>query len=129
MPERATATPDRVLYDGACGLCHASVRFVVARDRAGRFRFAPQDAATADPSTVVVLSADGRRLVRSAAVLYMLSRLGGGWPLVAALGRLVPRPLGDAAYRAIARVRHRLFRQPQGLCPVVPPHLRDRFEV
>ena len=29
-----------VLFDGVCNLCNASVQFIVARDPAGRFRFA-----------------------------------------------------------------------------------------
>ncbi|HZH02738.1 MAG TPA: DCC1-like thiol-disulfide oxidoreductase family protein [Myxococcaceae bacterium] len=32
---------DILFYDGGCGLCHRAVRFVLARDPAGRFRFAP----------------------------------------------------------------------------------------
>ena len=31
---------DIVLYDGVCNYCNASVRFVIARDPRGRYRFA-----------------------------------------------------------------------------------------
>ena len=35
-----------VLFDGECGLCAASVRFILRRDPAARFRFAPLQSAT-----------------------------------------------------------------------------------
>src|SRR5918996_4413018 len=115
--------PDLVFYDGACGLCHWTVRFLLARDRAGAFRFAPLGgeafraalgpaaeglaAASAPPAqqSVVVRTADGRVFVRSAAVLHALRRLGGGWRLLAGLVGVVPRPLLDAAYRLLAPAR------------------------
>src|ERR1043165_6824009 len=41
LPPRGGA-PDRVFYDGTCGLCHRLVRFVLAEDRTGRVAvFAP----------------------------------------------------------------------------------------
>src|SRR6266545_4057289 len=51
-------------------------------------------------------------------VLDMLRRLGGGWRVLAALFGLVPRPLRDAAYDFVARVRFRLFARPADACPV-----------
>jgi len=130
--------PELLFYDGACGLCHRSVRFVAAADRAGRFRFAPlrgetfRVAVPAErgaeiPDSIVVRRADGALLVRSDAVVHVLRRLGGRWRLVAALLALVPRRLRDAAYDAVARRRARWFRRPDAACPVVPRHLRARF--
>src|SRR4029077_20098595 len=42
MGDRRTQArgPHLLLYDGECGLCHWIVRFVLARDRHGRFHFA-----------------------------------------------------------------------------------------
>lgn len=132
--------PDLVLYDGGCGLCHRSVAFLARRDRDGsRFRFAPLGGATAaarlgDPSasgfpagTVVVLTSDGRTLLRSDAALHALRRLGGPWRAFAAVSRAVPRPLRDASYRLVARVRRRLFPPPEGACPRLPAGLAGRF--
>lgn len=132
--------PDLVLYDGGCGLCHRSVAFLARRDRDGtRFVFAPlggktaaarvmeTDAGAFPPGTVVVLSADGRVLVRSDAALHALSRLGGLWRALAATFRAVPRPLRDAVYRLVARLRRRLFPPPSGACPRLPAGLAERF--
>lgn len=132
--------PDLVLYDGGCGLCHRSVAFLARRDRDGsRFRFAPLGGATAaarladtaaaglPAGTVVVLTADGRTLLRSDAALHALRRLGGVWRALAAASRAVPRPLRDAVYRLVARLRRRLFPPPEGACPRLPAGFAQRF--
>jgi predicted DCC family thiol-disulfide oxidoreductase YuxK len=131
--------PDTIFYDGHCGLCHRFVRFVATADRDGSFRFAPLAGATFEraappeqrtglPDSVVLRTGDGRLLVKSDAVIYMLERLGGMWPLAARAVGLVPAPLRDAAYDLVARLRGRLFKRPAAVCPTVPPHLRSRFD-
>jgi len=131
---------DRIFYDGHCGMCHGFVCFVLARDGAGLFRFAPLDsdlfrAAVPEstratvPDSIVLLSPDGKLLTRSTAVVYILQRLGGFWRLLAGLIRWVPVAARDWVYDQIARIRHRLFRKPQDSCPIVPAHLRNRFDI
>ena len=132
------AEPDLLFYDGACGLCHHSVRFVLARDRAGAFRFAPIGGPTFEaavptavrsglPDAFVVKRADGTILVRSDAAVHILGKLGGGWRALAAALRVVPRPLRDVAYDRVAAGRKRWFAKPDDACPVVPADLRARF--
>ena len=132
------AAPELLFYDGDCGLCHRSVRFVAAADRAGRFRFAPlggetfralvpADARAPLPDSIVVRRADGALLARSEATLHVLRRLGGRWRALAAALALVPRGLRDAGYDFVARRRARWFARPADACPIVPPHLRARF--
>ncbi len=128
---------DYVFYDGGCGICHAFVKFVVPRDRDGAFRFAPLGGETflrvipegsrELPDSVVVATTDHRVLVRSAAVLHVLRRLGGGYWLLAVLSRAVPRFLRDAVYDAVAAARKRLLAPPPEVCPILPPELRSRF--
>lgn len=130
-----------VFYDGHCGLCHRSVKFVLPRDPDGRrFVFAPlqgtyirtkldDEAIAALPDSIVLLDPDGTLRTRSDAALAILHRLGGVWKLLAGVGRLVPRPLRDWAYDRVASVRHALFKRPDAACPVVPPELRARFEL
>ena len=55
----------------------------------------------------------------------LASRLGGAWRLLAVL-RLIPRPLADWLYDAIARNRYRLFGRTEA-CMMPPPQWRDRF--
>jgi predicted DCC family thiol-disulfide oxidoreductase YuxK len=111
-----------LLYDGDCGLCASSVQFLLRHEpphRRAALRFAPLQGAfaaqvrarhpelmgidsvvwvdTATPSAPV--------RVRSDAALQALTHLGGGWALLAALGRVVPRVVRDTVYAAIARRR------------------------
>ena len=130
---------DRVFYDGHCGLCHGTVKFLVARDPEAHFRFAPLDGPTFAalaaeagrselPDSLVVVRADGAWLFRSEATVHVLERLGGVWRgLGRALG-LVPTALRDAGYDLVARVRRRLFGTPSDACPQLPPELAARFD-
>ena len=134
-----TAPTHAVLfYDAGCGLCHLSVRVLLALDPAGALCFAPLGGGTfrglvpeaeraALPDSLVLRTADGRLLVRSAAVLESLRLAGGPARWLAAAARVVPLPLADRLYDGVARVRRRLVRPPAGVCPAVPPGLRARF--
>jgi len=105
---------------------------VLARDEGGRkFRFAPLGGPTfqreVDPAVVrnlpdsfVVVTKEGRVLVRSAGTVHVLLELGGVWKLVGGLVWLVPRPIRDFVYDRVAAVRKRWFAQPPDVCPVVP---------
>jgi len=125
-----------VYYDGACGLCHRAVRFLVAEDQLGQLTFAPLGGATfaasvdpgADlPDSVVVQLDDGSLHVEAAAARILLDRLGGGWRLLAAPLHVIPLPVTNLAYTAIARVRRRVFTRPKDQCPLLPPELQRRF--
>jgi predicted DCC family thiol-disulfide oxidoreductase YuxK len=130
-----------ILYDGACGLCHGLCRFVLARDRRARFRFAALQGELAgavlgrhgrDPRDLdtlyLVLDPGGpgeRLLARSDAVLAILRGLGGVWRLSGAL-RIVPRRLRDLGYGVVARRRYRWFGRDDA-CPLPDPRHRARF--
>ncbi|MBL0170334.1 MAG: DUF393 domain-containing protein [Gemmatimonadaceae bacterium] len=138
----AAAEPPVLLYDGACGLCAASVQFVLRHESPSRpssLRFAPLQGAFGEvvrarhPDIRLIDSvvwyeplANGasRVRVRSEAALALLTQLGGKWRTLAVLVRLVPRPLRDALYDAIARRRTRLV-APACLRP--PEHACHRF--
>ena len=133
-------TAETVFYDGHCGLCHRAVRFILAEDRATAFRFAPLDseafrhnvpegARHGLPDSLIVLTADGKLLVRATAILHAMARLGGVWRLLAGAASIVPRPVWDRAYDWIARNRHRLFTRPASVCPIIPGYLRGRFDL
>jgi predicted DCC family thiol-disulfide oxidoreductase YuxK len=134
----AVAEPETLFYDGACGLCHRTVKFVLAHDRAGVFRFAPIGGPTFEaavplaaraglPDAIVVKRADGVILVKSDATAHVLARLGGGWAFLGALLRAIPRAVREPAYEWVARRRRRWFEAPDDACPIVPAHLRARF--
>jgi predicted DCC family thiol-disulfide oxidoreductase YuxK len=131
-----------LFYDGVCGLCDRFVQFLLARDPAGRIRFAqlqgelarreliPHGHDPADLDSVFVIvdwhTPRQRVLARSRAVLHAVSCLGGGWAALARLVRLVPSGLADMAYRIMARRRYRLFGRVDA-CPLPRPEWHNRF--
>ena len=133
-----------VYYDGLCGLCDGFVRFVVARDALGCYRFSPLQGETArlrlgdglaqgalktvvleeDPALRPIGNTDGLR-VKSDAAIAILAGLSHGWGLINLL-RIVPRPIRDLVYDFIARHRYRWFGKREE-CRVPTPAERERF--
>jgi predicted DCC family thiol-disulfide oxidoreductase YuxK len=140
VPPKRAPLPDRMFYDGLCGLCHRAVRFVLAEDRTGTsVRFAPLQGDTFAtlipaeqraglPDSAVVLTGDGELCVRSDAMIRLGERLGGVWRVLAVTLRAIPRPLRDLAYDAVARVRRQIFGRTNQACPLSPRELTVRFD-
>ena len=137
-PPVAPRTPaDRpiVFFDGECGLCNASVNALLDRDPAGVLRFAPLQGETAAEllpagdreclDSLVLLDGTGRS-DRSAAVARILRHLGGRYAALGWLLTAIPKPLRNAAYRAVAKVRYRVWGRTEG-CRVPGPGERERF--
>jgi predicted DCC family thiol-disulfide oxidoreductase YuxK len=122
-----------LVYDGTCGFCTRSVRFILARDRRGTLRFATRDsafgrqvrqrhAALAEVESLLWLEfVNGEERVRwySDAVLASARYLGGVYGVLGWLGALVPRVVRDPVYRLIAAVRQRLVKG--GACALPSP--------
>ena len=135
-----------VIFDGHCGLCNRTVRWFLRLDRRDRLRFAASDSpkiagliarqridspdAESGPGTILVVRDFGgpaeEILLRSDAGLAMLRELPRPWPAVAAVLRLIPRPIRDLGYGLIARRRHRIWERLE-ICPLPTPEEQDRF--
>lgn len=129
-------SPPIIIFDGMCGLCKGSVKFIIKRDRPALFRFAPLQSDTgreicrrhgidADRLETIVLVEADRAFMRSAAAVRIARRLDGPWKAAAALW-LVPRPIRDWLYDVVARNRVRWFER-QTECWRPGPELADRF--
>jgi len=129
-----------LLYDGLCGFCNGTVRFVLAHDRLGTMRFAALQGGFARgvlgrhpelagvDSLILVDRAgapDEQVSVRSEAALHIVGYLGGIWGIARVL-RLVPRVLRDWGYDLFARFRYRLCGR-YDACPVPELSVRERF--
>jgi predicted DCC family thiol-disulfide oxidoreductase YuxK len=125
-----------VLYDGVCALCNGVVRFIIAHDPRGVFRFAPlqsdlgrtwQERSGLPPEDLdtVILVQDGHAHVRSVAVFKILRELPTVWRVLMVF-RVLPSFVNDAVYRLIARWRYRVFGR-YDVCPLPPPEVRHRF--
>jgi predicted DCC family thiol-disulfide oxidoreductase YuxK len=112
-----------VLFDGVCGLCDASVKFVIDHDPAATFRFAPLQSPAArqllvehrvnpDAMSSIVLIDAGRAYTRSTAALRIGRRLRPrALSLLALAAATIPPPVRDVVYDFIARHRYRWFGQ------------------
>lgn len=109
-----------ILYDGICGLCHRTVRFLIRRDRK-QLRYAPLQGTTAAslralypqiPQTLesVVLVDGGTVYLRSKALFYAARYLTLPWRWAYQL-RWMPVFLTDFCYRRIAHLRYRVWGQ------------------
>jgi predicted DCC family thiol-disulfide oxidoreductase YuxK len=139
-----------VIYDGECGFCNQSIRWLLRRDRKDHLRFASSTApavqellaahgmpavspnsSTGDvPDTILVLRNTGtpieELLVRSNAILACLRVLPQPWPACATILRLIPRPIRESAYRFIARERYKIWGRYE-TCPIPTPEERRHF--
>jgi predicted DCC family thiol-disulfide oxidoreductase YuxK len=135
-PQAIDGVPDGlIVFDGVCAFCSSWVQFVIARDRAQRFRFSPVQSgygsglaarlgiSVENPETNGVVL-NGRAYFKSDAALEVLSRLPG-WSWARVL-KGTPRPIRDGLYDWIARRRYRLFGRAE-TCMVPTPELRARF--
>ncbi|MFP4068924.1 MAG: thiol-disulfide oxidoreductase DCC family protein [Opitutales bacterium] len=123
-----------LFYDGECGICQRSVRFLMKRDRRRRLHFAPLQGETAEGivpeayrnqlSTLVYRRADGSLSLRSTGALRALIDAGGPWRLPARLALRLPRRFRDAAYDWVARNRGKLA---IGGCRLPTPDERKRL--
>ncbi len=125
-----------LFYDGVCAMCNGIVRFMVQRDRAGVFYFAPLQGETADTAKrlhpefptgleTVVYVRDGEVLVRSRAAALAMGKLP--YPAKAlSWFRFLPAWLTDFFYGIIAGTRYQVFGK-YDHCPLPPPEHRARF--
>jgi predicted DCC family thiol-disulfide oxidoreductase YuxK len=138
-------SPVLMLYDGLCGFCNWSVRWVIKRDRHDRFRFVPQQSALAE--AILARHGIGREAMLSANSVYLvvgydrpgeqllcqsdvtvqvLRLLGGGWELAGRLLGAVPRFLRDGVYSLVARIRFHIAGRYQS-CPLPSAAERAKF--
>jgi predicted DCC family thiol-disulfide oxidoreductase YuxK len=141
-PDPLASLPPRIVFfDGVCGFCDQTVRWLLEHDIEAQLHFAPLQGETAetvrrrfpdrfpkDLDTVVYLRPDAEGqpdiAVRSAAIFELASDIGGvRW--VGSLSAL-PSWLTDAAYRVFAACRYRIFGKLDA-CDIPTPGERARL--
>lgn len=136
MTERTS--PPVIVYDGVCLLCSRWVRFLLERDREGRYRFASIQSQSGrqlmqthglDPDSPfsMLLVEDGRGYTDTTAIARVLRGLPHRrWRWLSVIMLSFPRTVRDVAYRFVARHRYRLFGRSEQ-CFVPTPQQRSRF--
>ena len=108
-----------LLFDGVCKLCNATVNFIIKRDPKGKFLFTSLQSNTGlellwkfnFPQTTYysfIMIVGDNAYDKSTAVLKVTTKLRGLWPL-AYFFIIIPKPLRDHIYNAIATRRYKWF--------------------
>lgn len=125
-----------IVFDGVCHLCNGFVNFLLKRDRHDRLRFALLQFAdklgidesikqSISSTDSVALIANGNVYFRSAAVLKIMKRLGGGWQLFY-IFVIIPRPVRDWLYDFVAHNRYKWFGK-KDQCMVPDEKVKGKF--
>lgn len=143
MSESSQITGPVLFFDGECGLCNRSVRFLLRMDRNGRLSFAPLQSElaqaylrqhglpTADFDSMVLVPEWNRRdipeyALRTTAVAAALKCCGGFAKVLGTVLGWVPASWRDAVYKLVARWRYRLWGKWQ-TCPLPKREWTRRF--
>lgn len=133
--------PYRLFYDGTCGLCHRSVRFILSEQigtpriyfstlQSKNFQKLPTAVRDRVPDSLVLVTNKEPFEVKcqSEAVISILKSLGGFWKFLGWGLSYFPRVLRDGVYNFLASHRRYLFAEPAESCPVIPDWAKTRFD-
>ncbi len=134
-PQEVPAAP-LVLYDGDCGLCAKSVRWILDHERDHEILFAPLQGRIAAlvrtryrqiprSTDTVVYVTGGRAYLRSKAFVHVAAHLRAPWRWGHAL-RWLPGFVLDLGYRVVAALRYRIWGHANA-CELVTAEQRRRF--
>lgn len=146
-PESRDGELEVLFFDGECGFCHASVRFLCRRHQRHQIHFSPLQGETFArlkaegafhsllgemgakplPQSLIFRAQDGSLFLRSDGVVETLLRLRGGWAVLGWILWPIPRFLRDLPYRLVAALRTKFWAKPEGHCPLLPPQQQQRF--
>jgi predicted DCC family thiol-disulfide oxidoreductase YuxK len=125
-----------VLFDGECKFCNGSVNFIIEHDKAGYFKFAPNQSEVAqeifrkynvDKANIdsLVLIENEKVYLYSTGALRIARKLNGLWSIFYGF-IIVPSVIRDFVYKQFAKVRIRLFGK-QEICLMPTNEIHERF--
>jgi len=135
--ERPASNEEAIwLYDGLCGFCSWSVRFLLAHESAPSSRFvalqsklgrelARQHGIDPDEPSSFLFIQGARAFEKSDGLIALAEHLRWPWRATKWL-RLLPKPWRDFLYDVLARNRFRIMGR-KDVCELPPPHVRTRF--
>ena len=132
-----------LLYDGTCGLCNRSVRFLLRMDRHGRIKYAALQSEPAqaylssrglptDDFDSLVFVTDwsqperGDYLLRTSGVVAALKVCSGFAKAMGVVLGVIPTSWRDAGYKLIARWRYQIWGEWKE-CPMPKREWTKRF--
>lgn len=134
-PEHDPSLSPILVYDGSCGFCSRSVRFILRHERRHDLLFVTRDSELGrrlrrthglESIQSMVWIEDGHAFAESSAVIKAASYMGGWWSQLAALASFFPATILNRVYKIIAKYRRRLSSN-GAVCRVPSPEERRRF--
>lgn len=128
-----TGNKDVVLFDGVCGLCNHSVKFILKKEKSNDLLFSPLQSEFAKSqlkkfniqTDSIVYIHKNKAYTKSGAVLRLCLRLKYMWPLIAVF-LIVPSFIRDFVYDCIAKNRIAWFGSTE-YCEVMTKEVKERF--
>lgn len=128
-----TENKDIVLFDGVCGLCNRSVKFLIRKERNPELIFSPLQSAFGKSllekhginTDSIVYIRNTKAYTKSGAALRLCLRLKGLWPLMIVF-LIVPYFIRDFVYDYVAKNRITWFGNAE-YCEVMTPEIKERF--
>ena len=126
-----------ILFDGVCNLCNGAVQWVIRRDQADVFRFAPLQSAIAENllkerrvdtsklDSIIFIDPGVAYFIKSDAALEIARNIKGYTWAPTLLG-WIPRSVRDGIYDLIAKNRYSLFGKKEQ-CMVPSAELNSKF--
>ena len=125
-----------ILFDGVCNLCIGSVKFIIKNDTNDNFRLAaiqsPEGQKLIKKFSINVEKIDSIVLIkknkikyRSSAALFVLRNLNTFWKFLL-IFYVIPIPIRDFFYRAIAKNRYSIFGK-QDSCLIPNEKYKSKF--
>jgi predicted DCC family thiol-disulfide oxidoreductase YuxK len=124
-----------LIYDGSCGFCSRSVRFMLHHERRHDLLFVTRESELGnrlrrthglESLQSMLWIEDGQVFAESGAVIKAAGYLGGWWSRLAGLGSFCPSFILDGVYKFIAKNRRRLSPD-AAVCLAPNPEQRNRF--
>ena len=123
-----------IIFDGDCGLCETSVRFIIKHDRKSYFHFVSQSSSLGkyllkkyrlDTIDSIVYISDNKAYSYSDGILEIIKHLDVPYRYLDTL-RIIPKRLRDGIYKLIAKYRRDFFSK-ETHCIIVDDKTRARF--
>lgn len=123
-----------VLFDGSCGLCNKSVRFILKHEKNKELYFSALQSEIGKQllkqfnlqnADSIVFIKDQKAFIKSSGALQLTKYLKGLWPLLFAF-YIVPKFIRNGVYDYIARNRIKWFGTAD-YCEMMTPELKNRF--
>lgn len=98
-----------VYYDGDCGLCSRTVKFLKRNDKKKKFQYQTLESAfPGEQHNSFIFKENDTLYFKSTAALRVLKQLGGLWPFLY-IGVVIPPFLRNAVYDFVAKNRYKWF--------------------